>query len=144
MPACPECGGQTVPGMSCDAKFHECLAMEFTDPGYGSVHHLTVATYMLQHSSKLSRQGWVEMRQVLKTFLVEKKDPADVRRKNKANVDSGKRSWKITSGDGVPWLGKFRWTKTIVNVNTEEAVGYSSDVMQWALAALADAEKVEI
>lgn len=54
MESCPECGG---PEMACEARYHECLALEFGDPSYGAVHHLTMATLMLQHSSKLIRTG---------------------------------------------------------------------------------------
>ncbi len=50
---CPECG---APDSACEARFHELLALEFEEAGYGAVHHLTVATYMLQHSSKLTRE----------------------------------------------------------------------------------------
>ena len=34
-------------------------SLEYVDPAYGAVHHLTVAAYMLQHSSQLSREGWL-------------------------------------------------------------------------------------
>ena len=53
---CPECG---APAQSCETRYHECLVKEFSEPGYGAVHHLTVATYMLQHSSKLTKEGWL-------------------------------------------------------------------------------------
>jgi len=59
---CPECGATDV---ACEIRFNEFLILEFTDPGFGEVHHLTVATYMLQHSSKLTRQGWLQMRDLL-------------------------------------------------------------------------------
>lgn len=29
--------------------FNACLAREYSDPGYGQVHLLTVACYMIQH-----------------------------------------------------------------------------------------------
>ncbi len=46
---CPECG---APGSACATRFDEYLVLEFTDAGFGAVHHLTVGTYMLQHSSQ--------------------------------------------------------------------------------------------
>ena len=36
---CPECG---APAGECETRYHECLAKEFSEPGYGAVHHLTV------------------------------------------------------------------------------------------------------
>jgi hypothetical protein len=56
---CPECG---APNAACATRFDECLVLEFSNAGYGAVHHLTVAAYMLQHSSKLTREGWLHMR----------------------------------------------------------------------------------
>lgn len=42
---CTNCGATR-----CEAFFHACLAADFTDPGYGVVHHLVVPTYGLQHA----------------------------------------------------------------------------------------------
>jgi len=135
---CPECGGS-----NCRPVFDEFLALEFTDPGYGAVHHLTVATYMLQHSSKLSRAGWLEMRRLLREFLVENKSPLEVRRKNKSAVDGGKRKWKTTSCDDLPKISKVKWAKTILDVRAENAALYCADVQEWAKAALFETEQVQ-
>ena len=89
---CPECGAQDN---ACEARFHECLALEFSDAAYSAVHHLTVAAYMLQHSSKLTRDGWLHERNLLREFLVENKPPAFIRQQNKVLVDSGKQAFKI-------------------------------------------------
>ena len=138
---CPECG---APDNTCEAHYHECLVKEFTDPGYGAVHHLTVATYMLQHSSKLTKEGWLHMRGLLREFLSEKKPPALIRKQSKDIVDSGKRTFKIASKDGQPKIRRARWTKTVLDVRMENAEAYCADVNAWARAALADAEQVEI
>ena len=71
--SCPECGAADN---LCQSRFDEFLVLEFTDPGYGAVHHLTVTAYMLQHSSKLTREGWLHERELLREFLVENKPPA--------------------------------------------------------------------
>jgi hypothetical protein len=96
---CPECGAADN---TCASRFHECLALEFQDPAYGAVHHLTVSTYMLQHSSQLTREGWLRQRELLRGFLVENKPPAFIRQQNKDLVDSGKRTFKIKSIDAIP------------------------------------------
>ena len=62
---CPECG---APAGKCESRYHECLVKEFSEPGYGAVHHLTVSAYMLQHSSKLTREGWLFERDLLNDF----------------------------------------------------------------------------
>ena len=134
---CPECGA-----LDCQIYFDEFLVLEFTDAGYGSVHHLTVAAYMLQHSSKLTREGWLHERELLREFLIENKPPAFVRKQNKDLVDSGKRTFKIKSRDGKPVISKTAWTKTILDVRTENAEVYCKDINAWAKAVLEDAETI--
>ncbi len=96
---CPECG---APDNDCETRYHECLVKEFTDADYGAVHHLTVAAYMLQHSSKLTKEGWLFERNLLKEFLIDHKSPSFIRKQNRDKVDSGKRAFKIVSKDGLP------------------------------------------
>jgi hypothetical protein len=136
---CPECGASET---SCKTRFDEFLALEFSDAGHGAVHHLTVAAYMLQHSSKLTHEGWLHMRELLREFLVENKLPAFIRTQNKDLVDSGKRKFKIKSRDSVPIINKTTWTKTILGVRTENAEVYCEDVIAWAKSALEEAEAI--
>jgi len=133
---CPECGAAEA---LCKTRFDEFLVLEFTDAGYGAVHHLTVATYMLQHSSKLTREGWLYERKLLREFLVENKPPAFIRKQNKDVVDSGRRKFKIKSKTGLPVISKTAWMKTILDVRTDSAEIYCADVMEWAKAVLDDA-----
>ncbi|MBE0680466.1 MAG: hypothetical protein IH589_01015 [Anaerolineales bacterium] len=138
---CPECGAADD---LCKSRFDEFLALEFSDMGYGAVHNLTVATYMLQHSSKLTREGWLHERNLLKEFLIDNKPPAFIRKQNKDIVDSGKRKFKIKSRDGLPVINKSTWTKTILDVRTESAEVYCADVTVWARSVLEDAETIKI
>jgi hypothetical protein len=135
---CPECG---APDNDCETRYHECLVKEFTDPDYGSVHHLTVTAYMLQHSSKLTEEGWLFERNLLREFLIDHKSPSRIRKQNRDKLDSGKRVFKITSKDDLPKISRTRWKKTILDVRLEEADAYCSDVTAWALAVLEDAEE---
>jgi len=136
---CPECGAADS---LCQTRFDEFLVLEFTDPGYGIVHHLTVATYMLQHSSKLTREGWLYERGLLRDFIIEKKSPATIRKQIKDNVDSGKRTFKFKSKTGAPVINKTTWTKTILDVRTENAEVYCADIHAWARVVLEDAEQI--
>ena len=138
---CPECGA--VDNL-CRSRFDEFLALEFSDMGYGEVHNLTVATYMLQHSSKLSLEGWLYERDLLREFIVEKKSPSLVRQQVKDSVDSGKRTFKFKSKDGKPVISKTSWTKTILDVRWENAEVYCADVNSWATAVLEDAEIITL
>jgi hypothetical protein len=47
---CPECVATEA---LCKTRFDEFLVLEFTDAGYGAIHHLTVAAYTFQHSSQM-------------------------------------------------------------------------------------------
>ena len=134
---CPECG---APDQLCQTRFDEFLALEFTDAGYGAVHHLTVATFMVQHSSRMTREGWMYERELLREFLVENKPPAFIRKQNKDLVDSGKRTFKIKTRDGKRIIEKSTWSKTILDVRTENADVYREDVNVWAMSVLADAQ----
>ena len=142
MTHCPECG---APDALCQSRFDEFLALEFSDPGgYGSVHNLTVAAYMVQHSSRLTKKGWLFERSLLREFLIEGKSPALVRRESRQALDSGKRDFKIKSKTGQPVIGKTTWAKTILDVRAENAVVYCADIELWARSVLEDAETVEI
>ena len=138
---CPECGAVDT---LCQSRFDEFLILEFTDPGYGAVHHLTVATYMLQHSSKMTREGWLHERELLREFLVENKPPSYIRKQNKDLVDSGKRTFKIKSRDGIPVIDKTTWARTILDVRPENADLYCKDITTWAKSVLEEAEKIAV
>lgn len=139
---CPECG---APDALCQSRFDEFLALEFSDPGgYGSVHNLTVAAYMVQHSSRLTREGWLFERSLLREFLVEGKSPALVRQESRKALDSGKRQFKIKSRTGQRIIEKSEWTKTILDVRAENAETYCADIEAWARTALEDAEGLDI
>jgi hypothetical protein len=141
MSSCPECAALDS---LCQARFDEFLILEFTDPGYGAVHHLTMAAYMVQHSSKLTREGWLFERNLMREFLIENKPPAYIRKQNKDVVDSGKRNFKIKSRDGKPVIDKTTWKKTILDVRSDNAVVYCEDITAWARSVLEEAEAIEI
>lgn len=136
---CPECG---APENLCQNRFDEFLVLEFSDPGYGAVHHLTVATYMLQHSSRMSREGWLYERELLREFLVKNKPPSYIRKQNKDLVDSGKRTFKFKSQNGKPVIIKSKWKKTILDVRADNAEVYCADITDWARLSLEEANAI--
>jgi hypothetical protein len=138
---CPECGAADN---LCQTRFDEFLVLEFTDAGYGAVHHLTVATFMVQHSSRMTPEGWMYERDLLREFLVENKTPAMVRRQIKDSVDSGKRTFKFKSKTGMPVTEKITWRKTILDVRAENAEVYREDINAWARSVLEEAEQAAI
>jgi hypothetical protein len=95
---------------------------------------------MLQHSSRLTKEGWLYERTLLHEFLIDKKPPATIRKQNRDLVDSGKRKFKITAKDGLSKTGKTAWNTTILSVRLDDAATYCGDVNAWARSALAEAE----
>lgn len=138
---CPECGASDN---LCQTRFDEFLVLEFTDAGYGAVHHLTVAAYMVQHSSKMTREGWLFERDLLKEFLVENKSPEYIRKQNKDVIDSRERKFKIKSKTGLPVIDKTTWKKTILDVRAENAEVYREDITAWARSVLEESEALEV
>ncbi len=138
---CEECG---APESACEDRFHECLAKEFEDPAYGKVHNLTVSTYMLQHSSNLTREGWLCERDLLREFLVGEVSPEEIRKERKDAVDSGKRTFKIKSKTGLPIIPRTEWAKIILDVRLDTPEKYCQDVIVWANATLRDTERINL
>ena len=138
---CPECGATDS---LCKSHFDEFLALEFSDLRYGAVHNLTVCAYMLQHSSQLSREGWLYERDLLREFIVENKSPSVIRQQVKDSVDSGKRTFRFKSKDGKPVIHKTTWTKTILGIRTDDPETYCADVEAWARSVLEEAEAIAI
>lgn len=138
---CTECG---APDHLCQTRFDEFLVLEFTDPGYGAVHNLTVCTFMVQHSSRMSREGWLYERDLLREFVVEKKSSDLIRQQVKASVDSGKRKFTFKSKDGVPVINKSTWKKTILDIRAENAEVYCEDINAWARSVLEEAEELKV
>ena len=137
---CPECGAN---GSLCKERFDECLALEFSNMRYGAVHHLTVSAYMLQHSSRLTRAGWLHERKLLSEFLVENKPPSFIRKQNRDLVDSGKRTFKFKSRDGKPVIQKSSWARTILDVHMGDPETYCTDITAWARSVLEEAETIK-
>jgi hypothetical protein len=99
---------------------------------------------MVQHSSRMTREGWLFERGLLREFLVENKPPAYIRKQNKDVVDSGKRTFKIKSKTGLPVINKTTWSKTILGVRAENADVYCEDITSWARSTLEEAERLEV
>ncbi len=138
---CAECG---APDNACEQRFNECLAKEFEDPRYGRVHNFTVSTYMLQHSSKLTREAWLYERDLLREFILGGKSPEEIRKERQDFVDSGKRTFKIKSRTGQPVIPQTRWAKTVLDVRLDNPVDYCEDVLAWASVTLAESEEIKL
>ncbi len=131
---CPECGAVWKSEATCEAHFHQMLFWEAEHPAYGEVHHLTVLCYHLQHPSLYSPDGLNEARRLLVEFVEHGASPVEIRKRNRAQVDSNQRNWKITAtatsrGSYDPLI---HWTMTAADVVAGEADHYCDNVRAWA------------
>lgn len=135
---CPACGAALNPGTTCDAYFHQMLYWEAENPANWDVHHLTVLCYHLQHPHLYSREGLVESLRLLVAFVDEGVSPAEMRRRSRDRVDSGKRSWNITATTAS--VGAYQqpvaWTMTAADVVAAGETNYTASVRAWAWAIL--------
>lgn len=126
---CPECGALDS---LCRERFYEFLGLEFSDPEYGTVHHLTVMVFMLQHSSRQTCEGWLGMRDLLDEFLVQGKPPELVRMQTKYLVDNGNRNYTNKSTDGQLLIEPSIWNKTALDIRMDDSQIYHLTVTDWA------------
>lgn len=134
---CPECGAILPEGNTCQTLFEEFLVLDYTDPDYGAVHFLLVATFMIQHG-RYSDEGLAWIQPMLKAFLDGKMTITQIRQTATYTVDSTKRHWKITRPANALPLLERTWSITLVNVteNSVDAETYCEWVKQWASQTL--------
>jgi hypothetical protein len=110
------------------------LFWEAENPGYGEVHHLTVLCYRLQHPSLYSPDGLKEGRRLLVEFVERGASPVEMRKRNRAYVDSGRRDWKIkaTAASHGSYDHAMMWTMTAADVIAGGADHYCDNVRAWA------------
>jgi hypothetical protein len=132
---CPECGAELRAGRACVDDFHQLLAWESEFPPLGEVHHLMVLAYHLQHPSLYSPQGLAEARKLLDQFVGQGASPQDVRRRNRAKLNSSNRDWKITGRPGArgSYGRDMPWTMRAADVVAGGPEHYIDNVRTWAL-----------
>ncbi len=127
---CPECGAT-----GCREKFESMLALEFEDPAvFGAVHHVTVLCYNLQHPANFSEDALEWMRSTLRAIVEEGLSPAELRQRSRKQYNG---QVKVLSK--IPKAPrKVEWSRTVMDIRTDAAEVYVSDVMAWAGAILRD------
>lgn len=108
-------------------KYHECLALEFSNPKYFEVHHILVLAYMLQ-TDGYSNEYFPVATNLLKKFLTSSITPQkfinDFKTINKnQNIQINTKNRNID---------KFKWDIDIMDVKTNNAEEYCEDIKLWA------------
>lgn len=131
---CPECGAMWQEGQTCQDHFYQMLAWEHEKPDNLVVHHLTVLCYHLQHPGLYSPEGLSGAIRLLDDFVARGLTPEQVRKRDRAAVNSHERSWKITGtpdSHGV-YDRPVHWTMTAANVIENGIDTYRDSVWAWA------------
>jgi hypothetical protein len=113
------------------------LFWEAENPSYGAeVHHLMVLCYHLQHPNLYSPDGLNEARRLLVEFVEHGASPVEVRKRNRARVDSSRRDWKIkaTATSHGSYDRAMAWKMTAADVVTGGSENYCNNVQAWARA----------
>ena len=140
-PICPECGADWSNGVTCEDDFHQFGFWELADlERFGSVHHLMVLSYHLQHPSLYSPEALAFAQQQLIDFLDGGVTPEQMRRQMRDQVDSGKRSFKVkgTPESHGAYDHSVAWTMRAADVVAGGADHYVANVEAWARSILAD------
>ncbi len=100
----------------------------------GSVHHLMVLSYHLQHPSLYSPEGLTHAQNLLVDFVTRGVTPQQIRQRDREKVDSGKRTFKIT---GTPeahgsYTHPVVWTLRACDVVAGGTERYVENVTAWA------------
>ncbi len=140
---CPSCGAALQGDRTCQTVFDEFLALEFTDAGYGAVHFLTVACYMVQHG-QYSDEGLAWIEQQLRDHLEGGVPVERIRRQAAREVGQDQRGWKITRRPGDPPQEKAAWSMTIMTIAAaaHDAASYRALVTEWARVTLREMQSI--
>ena len=98
------------------------------------VHHLMVLCYHLQHPSLYSPEGLEEARRLLVEFVADGASPVEVRKHDRARLDSSRRDWKIKAA--ATSHGSYNrsvvWLMTAADVVAGGSDHYCANVRAWA------------
>ncbi len=132
--ACRECGAPLEGVTECRDYLNEMIKWDFEDfTGVGKVHHLTVLSYNLQHPGVYSKKGLADAKESLKAFLLNPESFKAHDERNRKNLSSDVRDWKITGTEDDH--GEYRnppvWTMVASDVVQHGLSEYMENVTKW-------------
>jgi hypothetical protein len=117
---------------TCEEKFYHALTLDYTDLEYGAVHHLLVATYMLQHN-RYTLQAAFDIVQVMQTLL--ETAPSQHHKQLVRQFSSG--ATRVIRREPAPPL-RATWQHTIGDVDLSSGEAYTRTVRLWAEITFAE------
>ena len=113
--ACPDCGARLGMSVTCQSMFDVLLAVEFSDPAYGEVHFLTVASFMIQHNCYSDAAlAWIWGR--LHAYREDHHPLSEIQRFAMGETKNALHSWKVLRFSSDQPLLKIARSVTIANV----------------------------
>ncbi|MEQ8676240.1 MAG: DUF5946 family protein [Aggregatilineales bacterium] len=134
---CVDCGAVYGTDDNCEAYFHQLLYWEW-EYDLQAVHHLLVLCYHLQHPRLYSPETLENSKQMLVQFVEGGVTPQMMRQQMRDDVDSGKRTHKITGtvDSYGAYVHPVNWTMTVVDVVNAGHEVYYESVQKWAKSML--------
>lgn len=149
---CQECGAELPPDGDCWSRVYELLEIETRalaglDPEAARrAHFFAIATYQLQHPSRLTLPILLQLRASVAEMLAPHPRPIEVMRRDVARATNGVQrvTNRAPAGDRshVPQWPR-RWTMTALVVISASDEAYPAEVARWAKATLRDIERAE-
>jgi len=136
---CNQCGATHDDGADCESCFHALLAYENERPAaFGAVHHLTVATYYLQHPAGYTYEALTHWRELVGKAL----NGARIRELRELSGRRFQGAKRVREpGSTPPAWWPAAWPVTIQDVfvpgTTVDVDIYVQRAREWATATLA-------
>ena len=136
---CPECGAPVPPGASCQANFHELLALEWKIPGGpgGIAHFFAVATYGIQHPESMgyTQETVDKLRGAVRDVLDGRASIAEIRKRMRVYSGSAGRVTR-RGGEAVPLRVVTKWPTVVTDIVAGGVERYRERVEAWARATV--------
>lgn len=151
-PVCHECGAVLPADGDCWSRVSELLEIETRvlaglDPEAARrAHFFAIATYQLQHPSRLTLPILERLRASVTEMLAPHARPIEQMRRDMARATNGPQRVRNRAPAGdrshVPHWPR-QWTMTAVDVFAAPDDAYPAEVARWATATLRDLERAE-
>jgi hypothetical protein len=127
---CPECGAA-----ACREKYGKMLALEFEDPAiFGTVHHITVTCYNLQHPGVFTDEAIAWMRSSLRVIIVDGLSAKELRERARKMSGEGIKIKRHAEPREEP--ARVHWSMTVTDIRTDNPEAYHEDIIKWARSIL--------
>ena len=142
---CGECGAPQFAGARCVDCFHGLLAFENEHPpAFGAVHHLTVASYYLQHPRGYKTEALEMWRSAIADSLAGRAGHRDLRRRARARFEGATRVRNAAAISPPGW--PMTWPVVILDVydprnEPPDAASYVERARAWAASVISQLDE---